>query len=217
LPNGNGTPVIMIASAIYAVGLLYYSQRTGERVEAAISHLIFAGLGCAIAWWIAAGWTFGLYSRSDLLTPNALAALFSIAAAVLVSLRIQPPSVAWAYRLAAHSAFLAWLWYELSILANGNSYVTISWGGYALALLWAGTRMARPTLVLRMGLGTLLLVVGKLFIVDLASVETIWRIALFLGFGVVFLVLSYFFQGVIRDIKASASPEPEPIGTEGII
>ena len=54
-----------------------------------------------------------------------------------------------------------------------------------------------------MGLGTLLLVVGKLFVVDLAAVGTIWRIALFLGFGVVFLVLSYF-----NAITLSFQPTP---------
>jgi uncharacterized membrane protein len=215
LPSGNGAAVIMIVSSIYAIGLFYYSQRTGEESEGAIAHLIFGGLGCTIVWWIMAGWAFDLYDRSDLFTPNALAALLVIAAAAAVSLRMQPPSFAWAYRLAAHGALLAWLWYELSIPANGNSYVSISWGVYALALLWAGMHLGKHTLVLRMGLGTLLLVVGKLFVVDLAAVEPIWRIALFLGFGVVFLVLSYFFQGAVRSNNAAVSPEPKGVGTEG--
>jgi uncharacterized membrane protein len=43
-------------------------------------------------------------------------------------------------------------------------------------------------------MGTLLLVVGKLFVVDLAELETVWRILLFMGFGGIFLVLSYNFQ-----------------------
>ena len=44
------------------------------------------------------------------------------------------------------------------------------------------------------GLGTLGLVVGKLFLVDLERLDAIWRILLFMGFGVIFLMLSYFFQ-----------------------
>ena len=38
------------------------------------------------------------------------------------------------------------------------------------------------------------LLVGKLFLVDLARLEAIWRILFFLGFGGLFLVLSYYFQ-----------------------
>ncbi|MCP4568587.1 MAG: DUF2339 domain-containing protein, partial [FCB group bacterium] len=38
--------------------------------------------------------------------------------------------------------------------------------------------------------------VGKLFIVDLAELETIWRVLLFIGFGGVFLLLGYFFRSM---------------------
>ena len=42
-------------------------------------------------------------------------------------------------------------------------------------------------------LGTILLVVGKLFLVDLAGLETIWRVLLFICFGGVLLALGYWF------------------------
>jgi uncharacterized membrane protein len=48
------------------------------------------------------------------------------------------------------------------------------------------------------GVATLMLVVGKLFLVDLARVEAIVRVLLFLGFGVVFLTLSYFFRSLLQ-------------------
>jgi uncharacterized membrane protein len=50
----------------------------------------------------------------------------------------------------------------------------------------------------QVALGTLLLVVAKLFLIDLAELETIWRVLLFMGFGAVFLVLSYYFQKLWR-------------------
>jgi uncharacterized membrane protein len=37
------------------------------------------------------------------------------------------------------------------------------------------------------------LLVGKLFLVDLAAVETVWRILLFAGFGGLFLLISYYY------------------------
>ncbi|HEX2740415.1 MAG TPA: DUF2339 domain-containing protein, partial [Rubrobacter sp.] len=57
----------------------------------------------------------------------------------------------------------------------------------------AGLRLDRAALV-RAGMATLFLVVGKLFLVDLAGVEAVWRILLFLGFGGLFLVLGYYLQ-----------------------
>ena len=48
------------------------------------------------------------------------------------------------------------------------------------------------------GMGTLLLVVGKLLLVDLINLDAAWRILLFLSFGGVFLVLSYYLQALWR-------------------
>ena len=38
--------------------------------------------------------------------------------------------------------------------------------------------------------------VGKLFLVDLREVETLWRILSFLGFGAAFLALSYWMRAL---------------------
>ena len=110
---------------------------------------------------------------------------------------------AWCYRLATHVAFLAWLWRELSYLPNGNGYVTVAWGGYALVLFLLGLRREQRA-VLYLGLSTLLLVVTKLFLVDLSALDAIWRILLFLGFGGVFLALSYYLQTWLRRQAAAA-------------
>jgi len=40
--------------------------------------------------------------------------------------------------------------------------------------------------------------VAKLFIVDLSELETIWRVLLFMGFGAIFLLLSYYFPKLWR-------------------
>ena len=66
-----------------------------------------------------------------------------------------------------------------------------------VAVFLVGLRRSQ-NLVLYTGLGTLLLVVGKLILVDLSMVDEIWRILLFLGFGGLFLVLSYYLQSWLR-------------------
>ena len=55
---------------------------------------------------------------------------------------------------------------------------------------------------------TLLVVVAKLFIVDLSELEAVWRILLFLGFGGLLLLMSYFFPRLWN-------PDAEPDGEEG--
>ena len=47
----------------------------------------------------------------------------------------------------------------------------------------------------------------KLFLVDLAVLAPVWRIMLFMGFGGLFLVLSYYFQDLWVD---RATPEDPP-------
>jgi hypothetical protein len=99
------------------------------------------------------------------------------------------------YMATAHIALLLWFLRELHGLPDGQGYVTIAWGVYAVALLLLGLRLNYHHLRLA-ALGTLLLVVGKLFLVDLAKLETIWRVLLFICFGGVFLALSYWFQSL---------------------
>ncbi len=111
-----------------------------------------------------------------------------------------------AYRVAAHVLILMLFYREFASLENGQGYVTIAWGVYSIVLLVVGL-LRDHNLLRSVALGTLLLVVGKLFLVDLAHLETIWRIVLFFGFGVVFLVISYFFRAMW---KSEAEPEPVP-------
>jgi uncharacterized membrane protein len=99
------------------------------------------------------------------------------------------------YRVAAHIGMLSWLAYELSRLNNGDACASVAWGLYGAVLLVLGLRLDINRLRLT-ALGTLMLLVGKLFLVDLARLETIWRVLLFIGIGGVFLLLSYYFRAL---------------------
>ena len=127
----------------------------------------------------------------------ALAELVGIFLVLAASLAMTPTRAALAYRVACHTALLAWLWQELSPLPNGAAYTTIAWGLYAAGLLVTGLRLNGSSLT-RTGMATLFLIVGKLFLVDLAGVEAVWRILLFTGFGGMFLLLSYYLPHLWR-------------------
>jgi len=116
---------------------------------------------------------------------HAVANAAVIAVALLTASRLRPEA-ALVYRLAAHFAVLGWLARELSTLPTGSGLVTAAWGAYALGLL-AFAPGAR-----RVAVGTLFLAVAKLVLYDLSQVEPLWRILLFLGFGAVFLAVSYY-------------------------
>jgi len=139
-----------------------------------------------------------------LVNARALADLFTLGVWVAIPLIVPRKDVALVYRIAVHAGLLVWFWRELSALPNGDGMVTVAWGLYGIAMLVVGLR--RDFYRLRLvGLITLLLVVGKLFLVDLARIETIWRILLFLSFGGVFLVLSYYFKSLWKPPTKTAS------------
>ncbi|MDP9410538.1 MAG: DUF2339 domain-containing protein [Actinomycetota bacterium] len=196
----DGNP-LLVALALEAAVLHHLSRRVRERALSAGAHALSLGV---------LGWVFLRILDGALVVVlgssepssargvpffggDSLAELAGISLVLAASVAIEHPKAALAYRVAVHAALLAWLWQGLSPLPNGAAYTTIAWGLYAAGLLVAGLRLDAPSLI-RTGMATLFLVVGKLFLVDLAGVEAVWRILLFLGFGGLFLVLSYYLQ-----------------------
>jgi hypothetical protein len=69
--------------------------------------------------------------------------------------------------------------------------VTATYAVFGAALLIASRNGKGERLMRQLGGVTMLIVVGRLLLVDLASVETIWRVLLFLVCGILFLYTSY--------------------------
>lgn len=195
--------VLLVTLAAQALVLLVLGRRW--------HYVGLSGLGHAL-WSILGAWLFVLLgdgARGTALVNGAALSQFTvILLAGGASFVLQRRNEAWAYRVAAYVALLAWFSRELAVLPNGNGYVSVAWGALGIVVLVAGLRRDIP--VLRwLGTGTLVLVVGKLFLVDLQAVEAIWRILLFIGFGAVFLVLSYFLQSVWRPHQADSAEQEE--------
>ena len=74
--------------------------------------------------------------------------------------------------------------------------VTASYAVLGTALLVSGRSRPEAATLRKLGGATLILVVARLFIVDLAGVETIWRVLLFMGCGALFLFTSHRLQRV---------------------
>jgi hypothetical protein len=195
LPDGD--TLAFVSWTLYGVGLHLLSRRFPAWGTVVGAHLLSVVIGL----WLGVRLTGGIVdpgsAATAVFTLQGLADLVVLLLAVPVSRLSVTREVGTAYRLAAHAALLAWIWRELSLLPDGDAYVTIAWGLYAAGLLVIGLRIDGVELV-RGGMATLFLVVTKLFLWDLAGVEAIWRVLLFLGFGGLFLVLSYYLQALWR-------------------
>ncbi|MFC1525707.1 DUF2339 domain-containing protein [Candidatus Latescibacterota bacterium] len=175
------------------------SRRLQDKGTSICGHALFAMAGLVLAVRLVNLEVVG----TPVLNSTGLTHLAIIAAALVAAVAQRTTAERLTYCGLAHVLFLGWILRELSPVEGGQGYVSIIWGVYAIGLLVAGLRLDLHPLRLA-GLGTLALVVAKLFLVDLARLEALWRILLFLGFGGVFLVISYYFQSLW---KAGSSSE----------
>lgn len=182
---------LLFVLATEAAVLQFIARRLSDKKVAITAHLLFGALGL----WLIQRLSCGQVLGNAIFNMPAMTNLWVITVASVVSVRAIYSNEKKIYLFLAHLALLGWFLRELTSLSNGQGYVTIAWGVYALILLILGLRMNFDR-IRTVAMGTLLLVVGKLFLVDLAELETIWRVLLFMGFGGLFLLLSYYFQSL---------------------
>jgi len=193
-------PWALLPLAAMATGYHLAHREWGLRGVGVLGHFLFA----LIALWFLGEVGRQLSSSVDTpLTLEAFAQLGAVAMALVTSLVLPKWERPIVYQLAAHVAFLAWLGVEVGDLSNGTGLVTISWGAYGI-LLFVVSFARKNRRIQLAGLATLGLVAGKLLLVDMAQLDTIWRILLFMGFGAAFLALSYFIN---RPTSTAAEPE----------
>jgi uncharacterized membrane protein len=194
---------LLIFLTAEGVALHLIAHRTTVRGISVFAHFLYAIIGL----WLIVRLLHPEEGVTAMLNGYALVNLLVIVSAVGLYKVLRTGREIYAYRLISHILLLGWFLSELTRSENGQGYVTIAWGIYSAALLVLGLikdyRRAR-----NLALITLFVVVGKLFLVDLANLEVLWRILLFMGFGGLFLFLSYYFQDLW---KAKAGlPDEDP-------
>jgi hypothetical protein len=165
----------LVAWALVGVALLVTARRVGDRSYTSAAHLLFALAGL----WVAARFMTDVESGVAFADPDRVLDLLVIGVGFATSWLSPSSAERDGYRLAAHALLLGWLWRSLQALPAGEAFVSIAWGVYGIGLLVFGLRR-----------------VTKLFLVDLSQLEPIWRVLLFMGFGGLFLVLSYYFRAL---------------------
>jgi len=192
------------AFLLVAVATQTIAHRKESNLWAGVGHLpILIGLG-----FFANGMESGRNLQSgDLVSFVDLAAL---GAAAFIGTLLSPRQGKRLYLFAAYLGLLVWTARELYPFEQGQALMSFAFGIQGTAVLVAGFLTDRPILQ-KTGVATLLLVVAKVLLVDLAAVEPIWRVLLLFVFGGLFLLLSKF----VQDRKPSPQEEPSPSRDDG--
>lgn len=229
----------MLALTMYGA-LLLFTTRTSARTQStptelnewgqALGHILYVVSGA----WVLGRIVYGLIMVNTQTIPifnprglTDLATILLVAFAAFLLRHDPDRRPLLAYGLGLHIGILGWSWQEIGLYDQGNGYVTIAWGAYAIALLisafyfmrrandgqpmkdghttsggWKALLTTPRMVTLAMGVSTLFIVAGKLFLVDLrylaGEANAPWRILLFLGFGALFLGISYAFASMTR-------------------
>lgn len=193
-----GGHALLLAWAAQALGTHRLAERWRDVWTSRWGHV----LSIIVALYLAMR-LFGAASGMPVLNMGALADLGTIVTALLACRVLGDEKLF--YYLTAHVAVLALIWREFVPLSGGHAFVSFLWALYAIALLVVGLRSARQAMW-QTGTATLLLLVGKLFVVDLANLDAIWRILLFMVVGGGFLALGYAFPNLRK--RGAEADEP---------
>lgn len=97
---------------------------------------------------------------------------------------------------------------NLSMLEVGKGLITLLWAAYAIGLLIVSVVKAHKQLV-TLSLILIAAVAAKFVLADLASVTTLWKIIISMGFGTALLVLSYFLQPILSKMDSDLDTSGE--------
>lgn len=180
-------PWLMPALALEAILVNIAARRRRDDVLKFVAFVLFAAATLLFVDQVT--------SRSAELNPlfnaPAAAGLAALALTAAYALALQSGAGKLVMAVVTHALFLAWILAELGAAPGGQAYVTVAWGLYATSLFVVGASRQADQLRLA-GLLTLLVTIGKLLVFDLAALDAVWRILLFLGFGATLLLLSYY-------------------------
>ncbi len=201
LSEAAGGETLLVAWTVEAGLLLLLARQFKEPSLRGAGHVLFSLVAC----WLAIRLSEPDRAATPLINPGALSDLFVLGAGLGGAVLQRSALMGRLYAVLVLAGWLAWWPSELAAVGNGPAYVSAAWCATAAALLVMGT-WRRTQLIQMAGLATLALFVGKLFLVDLASLPALGRILLFLGSGALFLLISYSLPGLL---PSDDEPPPE--------
>jgi len=193
-------PALVAAWSAEALVLAWIGRRTTTSGRALAASLVFAALAAGHVLVFEAPPTslaYGFRSVPEALGGAALVllALAGVAAEYREEVGDEPAWAGAAFGVYAASGLVVDLAGAHEHASTQTSQLALSgfWGAPGFAAILVG--LARRRRALRLGgLGVLMLAVGKVFLVDLAHLESIWRVASFLAIGLLLLAGAFAYQ-----------------------
>ena len=191
--------MLLIVIILEAIALRYAATRFSGQILSLGSHLLVV-----IAWlMMGVELMFAATPVTPIFNTVALTELFIlISTGLIIPVYLKVRTLADFYKLIAHIGVLIWMAKELTILENGQMITSIAWGTYSVFILVSGF-WYKESKLRTIGMITLLIVVGKLFFVDLSQTSALLRIPLFMGFGALLLLIGYYLQKYWSDNEDS--------------
>jgi len=165
------------------------SRRMKSGGWSTVAHLLHAG----IAVWLAVR-LFAPMRGSPFFNVAAWVDLFAVFSLLAVWWMLRSQPVSKPYWIAGQILALGWMAAQSEPLEQSLACISLGWGLYGFGLVLGGY-WQRSRLITSTGCVILTLTVIKLLLVDLAAVAALWRVLLFLGFGGIFLLVSYLLDG----------------------
>src|SRR6056297_1728729 len=191
--------MLLVVITLEALALRYAATRFSGQILSLGSHLLVLTARILMA-----GQALFFYEDvTPILNMQAMSELLLlVSTGLIIPVYLYNSKSAGFYQLVAHIGMLAWFSKEFSSLDSGQMVTSVAWGVYAVLILVSGFWLKKPKLR-GVGMATILLVVGKLFFVDLSQTSALLRIPLFMGFGALLLLIGYLLQKYWSEEKES--------------
>ena len=191
--SGNSPAFVLAAIALHSLSTIHL---LGNTSFVAARKLAIIATGCALAAVLASETILSALQAASYEATWTVAELSTIGIALWIWWKNRRPGEALSYpTLLGIASYAAILLIDARVLGRvWPPLVTASFAVTGTALLIYGRERAEAVTLRRIGGATLILVVARLLMVDLARVETIWRVLLFLGCGALFLFTSHRLQ-----------------------
>ncbi len=191
--------LLVLALAAYAVVIHYAADRLQSSVMRVAGHV--SSLSLVVILFLRLVLTFGDPTWLDL-----IADLMAVGSFGVVALLVRRKQTRVIYAVLAYVGTHFWVVEMADRFDSSLAIVSVGWALIGLSMFVYG-RSSDKTPYIQAGSATLVVVIGKLFLVDLAEVDPIAKIALFLGVGALFLGVSYFTK---EDGTREDGPEETP-------
>lgn len=172
---------------LFIIGLLYYEKRSLDRIMSVYLSVMKIGF-------VAISYIYGI-ADSHVYAINYYVAAGDVVLLIVIAKLIYDLKIVNYVKLILHILIYMLLVYQ-NLYSIDKGIITLLWAAYGIIGLFL-TVYKKKREETYVTLGMILFVAVKFILVDLSSVETVFKVITSMAFGIALLVLSYFIQPIL--------------------